>query len=80
MRTLRYLKGTEDYGLEYLSKEETMKKHKEFIEDWPKEDFDEERSVVWSDSLYASQEEQKSQGALVLTQCLAPFGRAQGRL
>ena len=70
---LRYLKGTEDYGLKYLTKEATIAKHKEFSEDWPKECFDEKRAVVWTDSSFATQEEQKSQGALVLTQCLAPI-------
>ena len=30
------------------------------------------KTDVWSDSSYASQEGQKSQGALVLTQCMAP--------
>ena len=49
-----------------------MKKHKEFIEDWPKEVFDEKRAVLWTDSAFATQEDQKGQGALVLTQCLAP--------
>ena len=38
---LRYLKGTEDVGLKYLTREETEKKTKEFSEDWPKEAFDE---------------------------------------
>ena len=69
---LRYLKGTEDFGLKYLTKEDTITKHEEFKSDWPKEVFDEGRAVVWSDSSYASQEGQKSQGALVPTQCMAP--------
>ena len=69
---LRYLKGTEDWGLKYLTKEETMKKLEDLSEDWPKEAFDENRAAVSSDSSYASQEGQKSQGALVLTHCLAP--------
>ena len=53
VRMLRYLKGTEDYGLKYLSKEDTIAKHEEFACDWPKEVFDIERAVVWSDSSYA---------------------------
>ena len=71
MRMLRYLTGTEDFGLKYLNKEDTINKHEEFKNDWPKEVFDEGRAVVWSDSSYASQEGQKSQGALVLTHCMA---------
>ena len=73
IRMLRYLKGTEDYGLKYLTKEATIAKNKEFSEDWPKESFDERRAVVWTDSSFASQEDQKSQGALVLTRRLAPI-------
>ena len=69
---LRYLKGTEDFGLKCLTKEDTLTKHEEFSSDWPKEVFDEKRAVVWSDSSYASQEGQKSLGALVLTQRMAP--------
>ena len=49
-----------------------MKKHEEFSEAWPQEAFDEQMAVVWSDSSYASQAGQKSQGALALTHCLAP--------
>ena len=60
---LRYLKGTKEYGLKYLTKEDTITKHEEFATDWPKEVFDIERAVVWSDSSYASQEGQKSQNA-----------------
>ena len=30
MRMLRYLKGTEDFGLKYLNKEDTINKHEEF--------------------------------------------------
>ena len=37
VRMRRYLKGTEDFGLKYLTKEETIKKLEEFSEDWPKE-------------------------------------------
>ena len=37
-----------------------------------KEVFKEKRAIVWTDSSYATQEDQKSQGALILTQCLAP--------
>ena len=33
IRMLRYLKGTEDLGLKYLAKEETIKKHQEVSED-----------------------------------------------
>jgi hypothetical protein len=58
--------------LKYLTKEDTITKHEEFASGWPKEVFDEQRAVVWSDSSYASQEGQKSQGALVLTQCMSP--------
>ena len=29
--------------------------------------------MIWTDSSFATQEDQKSQGALVLTQCLAPI-------
>ena len=58
---LRYLKGTEDFGLKHLTKEDTLTKHEEFISDWPREIFDEQRAVVWSDSSYASQEAQMSQ-------------------
>ena len=56
---LRYLKRTEDYALKYLTKERMIAKHKEFREDWPKEVFREQRAVVWLDSSFASQEEQK---------------------
>ena len=56
---LRYLKGTEDFGLKYLTKEETIKKHEGVSEDWPKEVFEEQRAVVWTDSSFASQEEKK---------------------
>ena len=59
LRMLRYLKGTEDFGLTYLNKEDTIAKHEDFRSDWPKEVFDERRAVVWSDSSYASQEGQK---------------------
>ena len=72
IRMLRYLEGAEDFGLKYLTKEDTITKREDFRSDWPKEVFDEGRAVVWSDSSYASQEGQKSQGALVLTQCMAP--------
>jgi isocitrate dehydrogenase len=64
--------GTEDFGLKYLTKEETIKKHEGVSEDWPKEVFEEQRAVVWTDSSFASQEDQKSQGAMVLTHCMAP--------
>ena len=72
LRMLRYLKATEDFGLKYLTKEETIKKHGGVSEDWPNEVFEEQRAVVWTDSSFASQEDQKSQGAIVLTHCMAP--------
>ena len=33
VRTLRYLKGTKDYGFKYLTKEDTITKHEEFSSD-----------------------------------------------
>jgi hypothetical protein len=42
--------------VKYLTKEDTIKKHEEFSEDWPEEAFDEQNAVVWSNSSYASQE------------------------
>jgi len=71
-RILRYLKGTKDFGMMYLNKEETKKKYEEMKMDWPKEALDEGRVTVWTDSSFASQEKQKSQRALVVTQQLAP--------
>lgn len=38
----------------------------------PTEVSEEQRAVVWTDSSFASQEDQKSQGAVVLTHCMAP--------
>ena len=72
LRMLIYPKGTEDFGLKYFNKKDTVTKHKDFRSDLPKEAFDKRRAVVWSDASYASQEGQKSQGVLVLTQRMAP--------
>jgi len=72
-RMLRYLKGTEQFGLKYLNLEATKKKFEEFKEDWPTEVFDDQRVCVWSDSSFASQLQQKSQGALVVTQSGSPI-------
>jgi hypothetical protein len=36
VRMSRYLKGTEDYGLKYLTREDMIKKHEEFSNDSPK--------------------------------------------
>ena len=46
VRMLKYLNSTEDFGLKYLTKEETIKKHEDVSEDWPKEVFEEQRAVV----------------------------------
>ena len=53
--------------------EETLKKYEDMEMDWPREVIDEERVTVWSDSSFASQEKQKSQGALVVTQSPSPI-------
>ena len=66
-RMLRYLKGTEHFGLKYLNHEATQKKYEDVKEDWPEETFEEERVCVWTDSSFASQAQSKSQGALVVT-------------
>jgi hypothetical protein len=71
-RMLRYLKGTEHFGLKYLDQESTKKKYEEYKEDWPEETFEEERVCVWTDSSYASQSNSKSQGALVVTHTGSP--------
>ena len=79
-RMLRYLKGTDQHGLKYHSLKATKKKFQEFKEDWPDEAFDEMKICVWSDSSFASQVHQKSQGALVVTQAGSPvFGSAEGK-
>ena len=70
-RILRYLKGTKDFGLMYLNKEETKKKYDEMKIDWPSEVLDEGSVTVRTDSSFASQEAAKSQGALVVTQSLS---------
>ena len=78
-RMLRYLKGTDQHGLKYHNLEATRKKFKEFKGDWPDEAFDEMKICVWSDSSFASQVQQKSQGALVVTQAGSPVFWKCGR-
>ena len=78
-RMFRYLKGTDQHGLKYHNLEATKKKFQEFKEDWPDEAFDEMKICVWSDSSFASQVQQKSQGALVVTQAGGPVFWKCGR-
>ncbi len=76
---LRYLKGTDQHGLKNHNLKATKKKFQEFKEDWPDEAFDEMKICVRSDSSFASQVQQKSQGALVVTQAGSPVFWKCGR-
>lgn len=72
-RILRYLKGTKEVGILYPNIEETKQRSQEVKDVWPEEALEENRITVWTDSSFASQEGSKSQGALVVTQSLAPI-------
>ena len=67
------MKGTKDIGILYPSEKETRKRFQEVKDDWPEEALEERRITVWTDSSFASQGNSKSQGALVVTQSLAPI-------